>query len=76
MPTERTAEEVAPGGTETVETVQQATTQMAEAPAKVKKPTKGNDNANSEGQTHANGTRHHMKTAAKKCKYYMFCIIY
>jgi hypothetical protein len=73
MPTERTAEEVTPGGTQTV---QQATTQRAEEPAKVNKTTKGNGNANSEGQTHVNGGRHHMKTAAEKCKYYMFCITY
>jgi hypothetical protein len=33
---------------------------------------KGSDDLKPGDQTHASGTGHHMKTAAKKCTYYIF----
>jgi hypothetical protein len=34
-------------------------------------PNKSNEDVKPGGQTHASGTGHHMKTAAKKCKYFI-----
>ncbi|CAF1019078.1 unnamed protein product [Rotaria sordida] len=78
MPSEIEAENQASGGKETVEAAQVTTTEMAEKagekPAKgtdkmrttVTAPNKGSEDVKPGEQTHASGTGHHGKTAAKK----------
>ncbi len=38
-------------------------------------PNKASEDIKAGGLTQASGTGHHMKTAAKKCKYFIFCQI-
>ena len=38
----------------------------------VSAPHKANDDVKPGGATHATGTGHHMKSVAKKCKYFNF----
>ncbi|UJR16391.1 hypothetical protein I4U23_003294 [Adineta vaga] len=78
MPAEIEADKQAAGGKETVEAAEMVTTEMAEnageSPAKgsdqmrttVTPPNKGSDDVKPGEQTHASGSGHHMKTAAKK----------
>jgi len=42
----------------------------------VSAPNKASEDIKQGGQTHPSGTGHHMKTVAKKCKYFIFFLNY